>query len=105
VADTDPVSAEAEILYAEENLLCNAWFEDRSEDPDDEGLLVECTKPSRFCVSRSDGDQSYGTGGGTEEACEEHLADAVCGMVDGHEHIQAIVAIRWDRYEEVPDAG
>lgn len=90
-----------EVLYASDMTLCNAWF----KDPEDEGLYIECTRPSRFCVSRSDGDKSYGTGGGTEEACPEHLADAVSGMVDGDENVRAVVAVRWNRHEEVPDAG
>ena len=85
-----------EILYASEAIVCNGWFEDNSEDPDDEGLMVECRQVSRFQVSRSDGDQSYGTGGGAE-ACEDHLTDAVLGMVDGDEQVRAVVTVRWDK--------
>ena len=64
-----------------------------------------CGKPSLFIVSRSDGDENFGGGGGTEEACEEHLADAVIGMVDGDESIRAVVTIRWDKTEAATAAG
>jgi hypothetical protein len=67
---------------------------------DDGGSAGVCHEISRFAVARSDGDPSYGAKGGTEEACEGHLADAVCGMVDGDENVQAIVTLRWDRAED-----
>ena len=63
---------------------------------DGEGNGEWCGKLSRFVVSRSDGDTSYGAGGGTEEACEAHLADAVTGMIAGDVNVTAIVTIRWD---------
>jgi hypothetical protein len=71
-----------------------------SEDKDDETDL--CGEPSRFVVARSDGDTSYGAGGGTEEACETHLADAVTGMISGDVNVQAIVTIRWDEPRTPP---
>lgn len=63
-------------------------------DDEEEGARP-CGKPSRFVVERSDGDQSYMPG----ESCEEHLAGTVSGMVDGDEHVRAVVSIRWDRPE------
>jgi hypothetical protein len=55
----------------------------------------ECGKPSRFIVARTDADQSYGAGEGTEQACEEHLAAAVIAtMVNGGEDdADAIVTV------------
>lgn len=73
---------------------------------DEESEAEQCSNLSRFVVSRSDGDMSYGINGGSEEACEEHLAEAVTGMVGGDEHVTAIVAIRWDAAEPSPrEAG
>jgi len=77
-------------LTADDSAKCTEVVSD-SEEGDH-----ECSEPSRFVVERSDGDKSYGSGGGTEEACEAHLADVVSGMVDGDTHIQAVVSIRWD---------
>lgn len=59
---------------------------------EDEG---ECGRPSRFVVERSDGDESFGSGLGTEESCGEHLPDTVLAMVNGDESVQAVVTIRW----------
>jgi hypothetical protein len=53
-------------------------------------------------VSRSDGDQGFGSGGGTEETCEEHLAETVGGMVGGEENVCAVVVIRWNNDEAEP---
>lgn len=64
-------------------------------DEEDEDGLHECGKMSRYVVERSDGDTSFGSGGGTEEACEEHLSDVVVGMVNGDDRIRAVVSIRW----------
>jgi hypothetical protein len=72
------------VLLADPSITCTA----RDPDP--------CGKLARFVVSRSDGDLLYGAGGGTEEACEAHLADAVTGMIGGDENVDAVVAIRWD---------
>lgn len=74
-------------LHADPSVTCTAGFGDDGE---------WCGKPSRFAVRRSDGNPSFGAGGGTEEACEKHLSLAVTGMIDGDENIRAIVAIRWD---------
>lgn len=57
---------------------------------------VRCDSPSRFIVERSDGDKSYGINGGSEEACDKHLAEAVIAMLDGNESLKAIVTVRWD---------
>ncbi len=65
-------------------------------DDEDEDGPHECGKLSRFVVERSDGDKTYGSGGGTEEACPQHLADVVSGMVDGDTGVRAVVSIRWD---------
>lgn len=69
--------------------VCAAPVDDEEEGPHD------CGKLSRYVVSRSDRNTSYGEGGGTAEACEDHLSDAVTGMVDGDENVRAVVAIRW----------
>lgn len=55
-----------------------------------------CVTASRFVVARSDGDPSYGSEGGSEESCEQHLVQAVAGMIDGDPDVSAIVSIRWD---------
>lgn len=81
-------------LTADDSITCNAFV-----DSEEDGLWDQCTKPSRFVVERSDGDKSYGTCDGTEESCEEHLADAVSGMVDGDEGVRAVVTIRWNKGE------
>jgi hypothetical protein len=73
-------------------------------DDEEEGVH-DCGKLSRYVVARSDGDKSFGAGGGTEEACEEHLADAVSGMVDGDENVRAVVTIRWTEYVAATAAG
>jgi hypothetical protein len=54
----------------------------------------ECGKPSLFIVARTDADESHGSGGGTEEACGEHLAAAVLAMVDGDDDVDAVVTVR-----------
>lgn len=56
----------------------------------------ECGRTSRFVVERSDGDESFGSGGGTEESCGKHLRDTVLAMVSGDEGVRAVVTIRWD---------
>lgn len=87
-----PLSNVAEI---DETVTCAAII-------DDEDMGVgPCGATSRFIVSRSDGDTSYGINGGSEEACEKHLADAVLGMVEGDVNVHAIVAIRWDPSEDL----
>jgi hypothetical protein len=77
-----------------EGVICDAFA--RSEE---DGLWDKCVRPSRYVVERSDGDTSFGTNGGTEESCEQHLVEAVAGMVDGDEHVRAVVTIRWDEPE------
>lgn len=77
-------------LRADPSAVCTGTTEDEGGETD------LCGKPSRFVVERSDGDTSFGAGGGTEEACETHLADAVLGMADGDASVTAIVTIRWD---------
>jgi hypothetical protein len=68
---------------------------------DDEEMGIGlCGEPSRFIVSRSDGDTSYGINGGSDESCEEHLADTVNGMVEGDVDVRAVVEIRWHKPEE-----
>lgn len=62
----------------------------------DEEDSYPCGAPSRYQVARSDGDESFGINGGSDESCEEHLAETVAGMVDGDTAITAIVTIRWD---------
>lgn len=69
------------------DLLCDGGGE-YAEEP--------CMEYSRFCVTRSDGDESFGPA----EACDEHLADAVAGIVSGETDISAVVTIRWG---EVPE--
>lgn len=68
----------------------------------DAGEAEECGAPSRFVVECSDGDKSYGSGGGTEESCEAHLAETVAGMVAGDVNVHAIVTIRWEPPEGMP---
>lgn len=84
VRDAAPLA----LVYGE--AACDAIIDDEEEG------AVPCGALSRFVVSRSDGDKSFGAQGGTEEACEAHLAEAVAGMADGDEGIWAAVAIRWD---------
>lgn len=55
----------------------------------------QCEVMSRFVVSRSDGDRSFGYDG-KEEACAQHLAVVAAAMVAGDERVQAMVTIRWD---------
>lgn len=62
-----------------------------------------CLSPSRFVVVRSDGDTSYGVNGGSDEACEDHLAHSVAAMIDGDVNVYAVVAIRWMPPESVTD--
>jgi hypothetical protein len=56
----------------------------------------ECGRTSRFVVERSDGDESFGSGGGTEESCGKHLPATVLAMVSGDTGVRAVVTIRWD---------
>lgn len=56
----------------------------------------DCTAISRFVIWRSDGDLSFGWDG-KHEACADHLADVVTGMVNGDPQVRAVVAIRWDQ--------
>ena len=81
------------ILRTDESARCSAVVETRD-------TCEPCGEPSRFVVSRSDGDQTYGISGGSDECCEGHLAETVTGMTDGDAGVNAIVAIRWDA--EVP---
>lgn len=82
-----------ETVTAEDDAFCHYDVEDEEEGP------RECGKLSRYVVARSDGDTAFGSGGGTEESCEEHLAEIVPGMVNGDEHVRAVVTIRWDKCE------
>jgi hypothetical protein len=84
---------EPEALTAETDAACAHVVDDEEDGP------RPCGELSRFVVARSDGDTSFGAGGGTEEACADHLAEAVAGMVDGDEHVRAVVTIRWDKCE------
>jgi hypothetical protein len=84
---------EPETLTAEDDAFCRYDVEDEEEGP------RECGKLSRNVVARSDGDTDFGSGGGTEESCEEHLAEIVAGMVNGDDHVRAVVTIRWDKCE------
>lgn len=91
--------------YLSADVTCTTDVELEGEDAweDEHGRRAgrPCGKPSRFVVARSDGDSSFGGNGGSEEACEEHLADAVLGMVDGDETVSAVITVRWG---EVPGA-
>jgi hypothetical protein len=78
------------VITVEENIKCSAVV------VVDENDAYPCGAPSRYQVARSDGDKSYGVNGGSDEACEEHLAEAVAGMVDGDAEITAFVTVRWD---------
>jgi hypothetical protein len=79
------------MLTVDENVKCSAIVDHGGEDG-----IGPCGKPSRFVVERSDQDESYGVNGGSEESCEEHLAEAVTGMINGDAEITAIVTPRWD---------
>jgi hypothetical protein len=79
------------MLTVEEDVKCSAVV---IVDEDDS---YPCGAPSRYQVARSDGDESYGINGGSDEACDEHLAETVAGMVDGDAGVAAIVTIRWDK--------
>jgi hypothetical protein len=83
-------SLAADGLTFSDAITCDAFA--RSEE---DGLWDKCVRPSRYVVERSDGDRSFGAGGGTEESCEEHLVETVAGMVDGDEQVRAVVTIRW----------
>jgi hypothetical protein len=78
------------VLTVDENVKCSAVV---VVDEDD---ACPCGALSRYQVARSDGDESYGINGGSDEACGEHLAETVAGMIDGDAEVAAIVAIRWD---------
>lgn len=78
--------------YLDTEVTCTT---DVGDENDAEDWVRPCGKPSRFVVARSDGDSSFGANGGSEEACEEHLTDAVLGMVDGDETVSAVITIRW----------
>lgn len=81
-------------LRANASVTCTYLVEDEDED------LVQCGGLSRFVVSRSDGDTTFGIGGGTEETCERHLAETALGMVGGYANVTAIVTIRWDSEDD-----
>ena len=89
---TEALGLDWPALTASASVPCAGY----NPDPDEPGLVDECTEPSRFVVWRSDFDTSYGINGGSEEACERHLAEAVAGMTGGDESIRAVVAVRWD---------
>ena len=78
------------MLTIDETVKCSATV---VVDEDD---AYPCRAPSRYQVARSDGDESYGINGGSDEACDEHLAETVDGMVDGDAEVTALVTIRWD---------
>jgi hypothetical protein len=78
------------MLTADPDIKCSAVV---VADEDD---AYPCGAPSRFQVARSDGDESYGINGGSDEACEEHLAESVAGMIDGDDEVIALVSLRWD---------
>ena len=89
-ADGCPCGAAAAMpLSADETVRCAAIV-----FPDDEGG-EPCGALSRFVVARSDGDESFGINGGSDECCADHLAETVTGMAAG-DNVHAIVAIRWD---------
>lgn len=83
--------ARAAALTVDENVKCSAVVPDEEED------AVPCGALSRYQVARSDGDESFGINGGSDEACEEHLAEAIDGMINGDTGITAAVTIRWDK--------
>lgn len=63
--------------------------------PPPDGEAEPCGKPSRFQVARSDHDESFGINGGSDETCEDHLAETVDGMINGDTTVSAIVTVRW----------
>jgi hypothetical protein len=65
--------------------------------PPPDGEEEPCGNPSRFQVARSDGDETYGINGGSDECCADHLAETVAGMIDGDTTVTAVVTVRWDR--------
>ncbi len=83
----------AETLAADPAITCGAYVPIEGGDL---GEATECGALSRFVVERSDGDKTYGSGGGTEESCEAHLGVTDAGMVDGDVKVTAIVTIRWE---------
>lgn len=88
--------------YLDAKVTCTA---DVGDPGDEEDWIRPCGKPSRFAVARSDGDSSFGANGGSEEACEEHVADAVLGMVGGDETVSAVITIRWGALDDATTAG
>jgi hypothetical protein len=83
------------ILTASEDTRCSAVV---IVDEDD---AYPCGASSSYVVARSDGDTSFGINGGSDECCDEHLAETVDGMIGGDEAVYAVVRIRWqERTEE-----
>jgi len=78
-------------LYLQSDAACEFVVED------DDGAYP-CGALSEFVVERSDGDPSYSP----NESCGEHLADMVCGTVDGDAQVTAVVHIRWMVREDEP---
>lgn len=77
-------------LFAEEAVRCSGAVDIGGGESDG------CGAPSRYVVARSDGDETYGINGGSDECCAAHLEDTILGMADGDDNVSLIVAIRWD---------
>jgi hypothetical protein len=88
-------------LTVDDDIKCGADVQVSDDDEDWE----PCGNRSRFIVERFDEDESFGTLGGGEESCEEHLEEAVCGMIGGDDDVRAVVALRWDKCEEADGAA
>jgi hypothetical protein len=87
-------------LRYDPTVLCSGYVRDPFGDEDGYGrpCYAPCEQPSRYQVARSDHDPSFGINGGSDEACEEHLAQAVTGMISGDD-VSAVVTIRWDPWD------
>lgn len=59
--------------------------------------VVRCAEPYRFEVERSDHDESFmATAVSWPRACDKHLADTICWLLEGRDDLTAIVTVRWD---------
>lgn len=83
-------------LTADKAVRCSSVVGNGEPDGAGGEAADECAQPSSFVVARSDGDETYGINGGSDECCGAHLEDTVLGMADGDPEVQVIVAIRWD---------
>lgn len=85
--------------FADPGIMCSA-VTGSDDEADEDYPPGPCAAISRFVVARTDGDPSYGVNGGSDEACEEHLAETVAEMIEGDPSVGAVVTVRWDRPEE-----